>query len=309
MTDTSPNAADLFDKATLLALFPKVLPADCPPSMSSGMTTMLSECIDAANKAGEAGVTPLLAKVVLETMSLICTQAAMWLVNDYEAAIADRPPTAPVVATPPAPAPTPAPAPVSTDANVIVYPGAPTMTRLVHGNALSGPNGFMFNESGDAVTADNLPMLQYPFTIGCFWRPSENVSGPGTLIRLDTDTASGAVALFVQNNGSVQAQARTPYAIGTATMEGVVDYDNFVLSAAVFVSSTERYVYSSAHGLFVGDTTPIDFTGSAVDLTLGSDGDHQFVGMVRFPFVLAHAMTLETLDVLAANPATVATLS
>jgi hypothetical protein len=94
---------ELFDKATLLALFPGILPADAPASMTTALTTMLSECIDAANKAGEAGATPLLAKVVLETMSLICTNSAMWIVTDYNAALAaaGQPPTAPIVATPP----------------------------------------------------------------------------------------------------------------------------------------------------------------------------------------------------------------
>jgi hypothetical protein len=116
-----PVADPLFNKAILLSLFPSILPVDAPASMTTVLTTLLNDLIDAANKAGEAGATPMLVLAPLKVMSMICYDAAKWVVEDYNQAIAaasaPTPAPAPPAAdptTPPPPAPEPAPVPAPT---------------------------------------------------------------------------------------------------------------------------------------------------------------------------------------------------
>lgn len=274
------TTADLFDKATLLELFPGVLPVDAPASMTTALTTMLASCIDAANTAGIAGVTPLLAKIVLDTMSLICTNAAMWLVNDYNAAIAGQPPTAPIVSTPPAPAD-------------IVF---------------SQPISFTFTKNGDHTAFDPFPGVSYPFTMGAMVLPSQGVADPGMLMSIET--LDRRFALFLQNDGSVVAQAMDHHVADKLAIYGqvvsadVVDLKNAVLIAAVFDSPMERYVYTSRHGMSSPNTDICDAMEEGQIFTIGNDMelDHQFYGTLSHPFVVSRAMTAAELDALFADP-------
>lgn len=314
MTDSTTTPApapspELFDKETLLALFPGVLPVDAPASMTTALTTMLTSCIDAANTAGLAGVTPLLAKIVLDTMSLICTNAAMWLVNDYNAAIAGQPPTAPVVATPPSPVPPSAPNPAAD----LVYPAG--QPALLHGKATLTAPWFTVN-GGDADRVEiDLGPLGYPFTFGVIWMPTVNIAQvEGVLATLESDDGYAA-SLLVLNNGALMTQVRdVSHAMpiyGQAQLPDSVDYTQFLLSASIIVSDTERYTYSSNAGMSAADTSPAHFNAAAkVTLSMGnnSEGSQPFTGMIGYPFVVWAVLTETQLKTISADPTAITSL-
>lgn len=219
-------------------------------------------------------------------------------------------------AAPPINIPTPpAPAPAASDVVFFDLTGAAgaASALTIHGTMGMDSTGtsWLFPGGDSSIAVDDQPTLTYPITIGAFWNSPKGVDNPYCLISLNSDT-NRRMALYAQNDGSVMAQAMDASSpdqlavYGQAVLPGAENTSQFVLSAAVFVSATERYVYSTGVGMSAPDTTPVDGTGSQFTIIIGDDGglSHPFIGMLRDPFVISGALTAADFALIEANPKT-----
>lgn len=187
----------------------------------------------------------------------------------------------------------------------VVLPPAPAPTDVVYQDMSTTA----WTMPGIPLKPVDLPSMQYPFSIGCWWRSPAGVDNPYCLLSIDTDT-DRRMALYAQNDGSVMAQAMdasTPDQVATygqAVLSGAAQPSKFVLSVAVFVSASERYVYSTGVGTSTTDTTPVDGAGSAFTLNVGNDSSksHPFTGMIGAEFVMSRALVAADFAAMEASP-------